>query len=197
MNILLDTLPEYITIDGRDYFIDTDFRTCIIFEKLLNGDSDDRESVEMWLDLFYTVERPSDIKAAVDGILFIYCRGKPDKPKEPPRKNGNVVLKPKMLYDFEIDAPYIFGAFMSQYGIDLNEIEYLHWWKFQSLFRSLNSSNKIVEIMSYRATDISQIKSKTEQARIARLQKLYEIPHAMTREEKIAHAGAAFGGGLF
>lgn len=197
MNILLDTLPEYIEIDGKEYFIDTDFRTCIIFEKLLNGDSDDRESVEMWLDLFYTVERPSDIKAAVDGILFIYCCGKPDKSKEPPRKNGNVVLKPKMLYDFEIDAPYIFGAFMSQYGIDLNEIEYLHWWKFQSLFRSLNSSNKIVEIMSYRATDISQIKSKSEQARIAKLQKLYEIPHAMTREEKIAHAGAAFGGGLF
>lgn len=197
MNILLDTLPEYIEIDGKKYFVDTDFRTCIIFEKLLNGGSDDRESVETWLDLFYTVERPSDIKAAVDGILFIYCCGKPGKPKEPPRKNGNVVLKPKMLYDFEIDAPYIFGAFMSQYGIDLNEIEYLHWWKFQSLFRSLNSSNKIVEIMSYRATDISQIKSKSEQARIATLQKLYEIPHAMTREEKIAHAGAAFGGGLF
>lgn len=196
MNILLDDLPEYIDVKGKKYFIDTDFRTCIIFEKLLNQ-SNDQDSVETWLDLFYPEERPSDIQAAVDGILYIYCCGKTDMAKTPPRKNGNVVLRPKMLYDFEIDAPYIFGAYLSQYGIDLNAIEYLHWWKFRSLFRSLNSSNKIVEIMSYRATDLSQIKNKSEQARIAKLQKLYEIPHAMTREEKIAHAGAAFGGGLF
>lgn len=197
MNILLDTLPEYVTIDGKEYFIDTDFRTCIIFEKLINGVGDDREAVLSWVKLFYTDECPSNLQEAVDGILFIYSCGKPDKPKSAPHKNGNVVLKPKMVYDFEVDAPYIFGAFMSQYGIDLNEIEYLHWWKFMSLFRSLNSDNKIVEIMSIRATDISQIKSKSEQARIARLQKIYEIPNAMTREEKVAQAGAAFGGGLF
>lgn len=197
MNILLDTLPEYVTIEGKEYFIDTDFRTCIIFEKLINGVGDDREAVLSWVELFYTDECPSNLQEAVDGILFIYSCGKPDKPKSAPRKNGNVVLKPKMVYDFEVDAPYIFGAFMSQYGIDLNDIEYLHWWKFMSLFRSLNSDNKIVEIMSIRATDISQIKSKSEQARIARLQKIYEIPNAMTREEKVAQAGAAFGGGLF
>ncbi len=197
MNILLDTLPEHIEIDGKEYFIDTDFRTCIIFEKLMQSVDDDKASVESWLNLFYTIEQPADVQKAVDGILHIYCCGRPAEQTSQPKKNGNVILRPKMIYDYEHDAPYIFGAFMSQYGIDLNEIEYLHWWKFNALFRSLNSDNKIVEIMGYRATDLGQIKNKEEQSRIAKLQRIYAIPNAMSREEKIAHAGAAFGGGLF
>lgn len=197
MNILLDELPEYVTIDGKDYFIDTDFRTFIIYEMLLNRSEDDRATVESILDLFYTEEIPLDYSAALHAILDIYRCGQPEEKAKKPQKNGNVFLRPKMIYDYEFDAPYIYGAFLSQYNIDLNEIEYLHWWKFQALFRSLNSSNKIVEIMGYRAVDLGQIENKKEQARIARLQNIYAIPSSMTTEEKVAQAGAAFGGGFF
>ena len=197
MNILLDELPEYVTIDGKDYFIDTDFRTFIIYEMLLSRSDDDRATVEAILGLFYTEEIPLDHSAALHAILDIYRCGQPEEKTKKPQKNGNVFLRPKMIYDYEFDAPYIYGAFLSQYNIDLNEIEYLHWWKFQALFRSLNSSNKIVEIMGYRAVDLGQIKDTKEQARIAKLQQIYAIPSNMTTEEKVAQAGAAFGGGFF
>lgn len=197
MNILLDELPEYVTIDGKEYFIDTDFRTFIIYEMLLNRNEDDRATVEAILDLFYTEEIPLDYSAALHAILDIYRCGQPEEKTKKSQKNGNVFLRPKMIYDYEFDAPYIYGAFLSQYNIDLNEIEYLHWWKFQALFRSLNSSNKIVEIMGYRAVDLGQIKDTKEQARIAKLQQIYAIPSNMTTEEKVAQAGAAFGGGFF
>lgn len=198
MNILLDTLPETVTVDGRVFFVDTDFRTFIIFEKILNDKSlDNRERISQWMELFFTEEIPDNVAAAIEEVLNLYRCGRPAKTERKQRKNGNIPIREKMIYDYDYDAPYIYGAFLSQYGIDLNEIEYLHWWKFQALFRSLNSENKIVEIMSYRATDLSKIKDEKERNRIAKMQRIYAIPDNLTYEEKVAQAGAAFGGGLF
>ena len=92
----------------------------------------------------------------------------------------------------------MFGLFVQLFsGIDLCDIEYLHWWKFQALFQSLKSNTRIVEIMGYRATDLNEIKNKDERKRIARMKQIYDLPTNLTREEKIAMAGAAFGGGCF
>lgn len=85
---------------------------------------------------------------------------------------------------------------MSQYHIDLNEIEYMHWWKFQALFRSLEDHNKIVEIMGYRAVDLGKIENKKERERIAKMKSIYALPQSYTFEDKVAMAGAAFGGGF-
>ena len=196
MNLLLDVLPEYVTIDGEQFFVDTNFRTFIIFEIImLDNKIGAREKVNELLGLCYTDKMPADKESALNELLMLYRCGEALRKSEP-RKNGNVVLKPKHIYDFRIDASYIYGAFLSQYGIDLNEIEYLHWWKFMAMFKSLNSSNKIVEIMGYRAADLSKIESKSERNRIAKLQQTYALPQNLSTEDKVAIAGAAFGGGF-
>ncbi len=198
MNILLDTLPEAVEVEGRDFFIDTDFRTFIIMEKImLDRSMDSREQLDNIIGLFYTDEVPTNMVKAMYAVLDVYRCGLDSRGHASVRKNGNVELRPKMIYDYVIDAPYIYGAFLAQYGIDLNEIDYLHWWKFQALFRSLNSCHKIVEIMSYRAADLSKIENVKERNRIASLQRQYALPDNLSHEDKIAMAGAAFGGGLF
>lgn len=197
MNILLDKLPETIVIGENEYFADTDFRTMIIFEKIITDDKlDARTKVGMMVDLILTETQPVEKALAVDGIIYLYSCGKRTERNSAPNKNGNVVLRQKMYYDYDQDAPYIYGAFMSQYGIDLNSIDYMHWWKFQALFRSLNSDNKIVEIMGYRATDLSKIKNDDERHRIQELQRVYGLYQNFTHEEKVAMAGAAFAGGF-
>jgi len=197
-NILLDSLPETVTVDGKEYFVDTDFRTFIIFEKVIRSDMTSKEKVTEVLELFYTEEIPKDIAEAVNQIIILYKCGEEEKKK--PRKrqmNGNVELKQKMIYDYTYDAPYIFGAFLTQYHIDLNEIDYLHWWKFQAMFKSLEDHNKIVEIMGYRATDLGKIENKKERERISKMKQIYDLPQNLSFEDKVALAGAAFGGGLF
>ena len=37
-NILLDTLPETVEIDGAEYWINSDFRISILFELLMQDD---------------------------------------------------------------------------------------------------------------------------------------------------------------
>lgn len=197
MNILLDVLPESIWIEGKEYFADTDFRTMIIFEKIITDDTiNPRDRVGMIIDLVLTDTQPAEKDLAMNEIIYLYSCGEPPEECREPPKNGDVTLRPRMIYSYDHDAPYIYGAFMSQYGIDLNEVEYLHWWKFQALFKSLNSENKIVEIMGYRSTDLTKIKNDEERQRIQRLQQIYTLPQSYTYEEKVAMAGAAFAGGF-
>jgi len=192
-NMFLNALPETVEVDGKAFFIDTDFRTCMIFEKIIMSDEKPEEKLQEALDLFYPSGQPSDFEAAIHEAIFIYKCGETSiQEKTRAKKNGNVALKPQLIYDYEYDAPYIYAAFLSQYGIDLVDIDYLHWWKFQALFKSLESTTKIMEIMSYRAADIRKIKNKEERARIAKLKELYRIPQHMTYEDKVAMAGAAF-----
>lgn len=198
-NLLTGSLPTSVTIRGREFFADTDFRTLIQLEKLiLDGNADETDRIERIIRLMFKRGVPSDLEAAFDGILYIYSCGTQTDKKVPAKKkkNGDVDIKEKLIYDYEFDAPYIYGAFLSQYGIDLQDIEYLHWWKFQALFKSLPSTQKIVEIMSYRATDTSQIKDNKERNRIQNLQSIYALPQNLTTEEKVAMAGAAFSGGF-
>ncbi len=196
MNILLDTLPETITVNGKEYFADTDFRTMIILEKIITKNDSATSIVMDVVDLVLTDEQPDliHIEETINEIMYLYSCGSPPQQKKKRRMNGNVAIKEKLIYDYEYDAPYIYGAFLSQYGVDLNDIDYLHWWKFNAMFRSLPSDSKIVEIMSYRATDLSKIQDKNERNRIARLQNIYAIPTNLTTEDKIAMAGMAFGG---
>ncbi len=195
MNILLDTLPETITVNGREYFADTDYRTMIIFEKIITDSSiSSRDRVMQAIELVLPNEQPVEIDLAIKEILFLYSLGRPSEAKKRRLMNGNVEIKEPMIYDYEYDAPYIFGSFMAEYGIDLNAVEYLHWWKFVSLFRSLSDTCKISKIMGYRATDLSKISDKSERNRIAKLKKLYAIPQNLTYEDKVAMAGLAFGG---
>ena len=196
LNLLMDILPEYVNIDGEEYFIDTNFRNGIIFEKIAFSDIPKKNKVAQLLSIFYTEQMPRNITVAMETIVGFYSCGVETKKDTAPqrRKNGNVVLKPKMIYDYFHDAPYIYAAFLSNYGIDLNDIEYLHWWKFHALFRGLPSSAKIVEIMGYRGTDLGRIKSKSEQERIARMKEIYALPQELSFEDKVAMAGMAFGG---
>lgn len=192
--MLLDPLPEEVEIDGKSYFIDADYRTGILFEKLLKEKRDSESIVFDIIDLYYPDEQPTNLNAAVQNVLDLYRCGTPAKAAKPMQKNGNMELKQRQIYDYDVDAPYIYGAFLSEYGIDLVDVEFLHWWKFQAMFRSLGKQHKIVEIMGYRSTDLSKIKNKHERKRIASLQRFYAIPDNLSFEDKVARAGAAFGG---
>lgn len=160
MNILIDELPKSVQIDGVDYPVNWGFRTFVLIEIcIFDTKLTDAERIEMALALFYD-RIPKDSKAAFNQMMWFYRGGKEERPvkagKRAPKRNV------KRVYCFEQDAPYIYSAFMTQYGIDLQDISNtdLHWWKFLSLFTSLNDELKMSKIMSYRVTDVSGMDKK-------------------------------------
>ncbi len=185
MNLLVDKLPtEY---EGLK--INTNFRSFILFELLMQDNEIGKEDkIILTLQLFYE-EIPKDIKKAMEVILWFYSRGKnTEKTKS---KKGEKV-KNKKIYSFEHDSDLIYTAFLDQYKIDLNEIEYLHWFKFKAMFEGLKNDNKICEIMSYRAIDINKIKNKEEKKRYQKLQREYALPDNRSQEEKEQEFAEAF-----
>lgn len=182
MNILIDLVPKKVTINNRQYEINSNFRNSILFEILMQDPKVSKnEKIRLALSLYYPTI-PKDIESAVNEMLSFYRGAKETKKNKKIAKTEN--QKNKRVYSFRHDADYIYAAFMSEYGIDLQDIEYLHWWKFKALFRALKDDNKIVQIMGYRSMKIDNKMSKEEKKRYQELKRLYRLPDNRTEEEK-------------
>lgn len=184
MNIIIDKLNCVLFDRIGNIEFNTDFRTSILFELLMQDVNISKKAkIVQSLKLYYPdFSQISNIEKAIDDITWFYRCGK--------NKNEDKLVKPKneknkkQIYSYEFDDTYIYSAFLSQYNIDLQDIEHLHWWKFKALFEGLNKENKIVEIMEYRAIDLSKIKNKDERARYKKLKNLYKLPDMRTDEQK-------------
>lgn len=153
------------------------------------------KAIELMINLFFVEETPERItEEVINSIIDFYRCGKQETRKQ--KAVRRTVKNKKKVYDFECDDAYVYAAFVSAYNIDLNEIDYLHWWKFKALFNGLPSDCEFVKIMGYRATDTTAIKDNKERSRILKLQALYALPEHLTVEEKAARIGAVLGGGI-
>lgn len=193
MNLLIDLVITSVDIDGMKYEINSDFRTSILFELLMQDNSiRDEDKINMALKLYYNkIPCKKYQKEAIEKILWFYKCGK-DIIKSKGNGKGKSV---NQIYSFEHDDDYIYAAFMDQYGIDLQDIKYLHWWKFKAMFKSLKQDNEIVKIMGYRSMDLSKIKDKEQKAYYKKMKELYKIPIPKDEEEKLKEINEALANG--
>lgn len=184
MNILIDRVPTSVKINKRSYKIRTDFRTSIQFEQLMQDDEvSDEDKLLLALNLYYPVI-PKNIKKAIKEILWFYKCGKKQELESSDKSSSK---KQDEIFSFEYDADYIYSAFLDQYGIDLQDINNLHWWKFKALFKGLKDDNLIVKIIGYRSVDLNKIEDKNEKAYYKKLKEKYKLPTKanLTEQEKI------------
>ena len=181
MNILIDLLPKKGEIDGIEYDINYDFRTSVLFEIMIqDNDSVEEEKIIYALNLYYPIV-PKNIKEAIEKILWFYRCGKGLEYKKGRVGSG----KRTQIYSFEYDDDYIYSAFLNQYGVDLQDVQNLHWWKFKAMFKSLKEDNEFVKIMRYRAMNITKDMSKEQREFYTKMKKLHEIPISKSEREKI------------
>lgn len=178
MNILVDKIEDIVNANITTT-INQDFRTCILFELLMQDPNVSEQAKIIQTIRLFCNEVPEDIEKAINDILWFYSGGI-EKHENSQKTNQSV----KQIYSFEHDDKLIYSAFLSQYNIDLQDIPYLHWWKFKAMFEGLDESNKIVEVMSYRSIDTTKIKDREEKSRIKKIQKAYALPDMRTQEQK-------------
>lgn len=177
MNLLTEAAPWSVDIKGQSYFFDADFRNFIKFEMLMEDSSiEDHMRGYLALNLFFT-EIPNHVESAFECIVDMYA----PKAEAANKKTDGTVQK--RIYSFEYDSDYIFAAFLADYGIDLNSVEKLHWWKFQALFKGLKPDNMICKIMEYRAADLSKLKGE-ERKFYQKMQKQFALPIPKSEQEK-------------
>lgn len=183
MNLLIDIVPTNVEIDNKKYKINTDFRTSILFELLIQDNSlEQKEKLMKALKLYYPVV-PKNIDEAIEKILWFYKCGKDFQFGDSKSKGSNRTNR-ELEYSFEYDDEYIYAAFLDQYNIDLQDIDYLHWWKFRAMFKSLKEDNLIVKMMGYRSVNLSEITDKEQRKQIKKMKELYKLPKIVDKESE-------------
>ncbi|MCI5873451.1 MAG: Gp15 family bacteriophage protein [Clostridiales bacterium] len=168
MDLTKKALPNTVMVGGRAYSIYTDFRLWMRFEiavrKLKRGDT---------IDISYLFK--NDMPSYCD-LTELFAFSRPESPLPRPISHSNVIA-----LDYEIDADLIYAAFLGQYGIDLMEVEQLHWHKFLALLGGLNESTKLREVIGYRCYEKSADGDKDI---YEELRRAWEIEPPMSDEER-------------
>lgn len=135
---LYERLPERVTVDGRSYRLNLDFRNVLRMMDVMGRD-DLLPGARDWLALKCIMRRPpkhtAPLLAAVRALLF------------PARKGGG---DGKRITSFEQDADLIRAAFRQAYGIDLYR-DKLHWMEFAALLSALPEGSRYSEVLGIRA----------------------------------------------
>lgn len=183
MNILIDDIdyPNRIEVNGKKYGIRTNFRNSILFELMMqDGGMDARGKVRRGLDLYFPIV-PDDLNAAVDAALWFYRCGREETPQQ---KRMAARRGRRQIYSFEHDAGLIYAAFRLAYGIDLQDIGYMHWWRFRALFNSLPRDCEFVRVMEYRSIDINDKMPKEQKDFYKRMKRLYALPLSKSEDDR-------------
>ena len=171
LNVLYEEFPNYVLVHGIHYGIETDFREWIRFSELVEDDTVQwQEKVDLMLR-WYRENTPDDLEAALYALGdFLAARSLyKSREEELCDKSDNECKEP--VFSFSEDAGCIYSAFVDCYGIDLQRVSYMHWWKFRTLFDGLPQSTEIKQRMMYRSMDANLIKDKEERRRVKRIQK--------------------------
>lgn len=180
MNILIDDIecPDQAEVNGEWYEIRTNFRNSVLFELMMQDESlDTRTKVQKGLNLYYPII-PGDLDAAVNAMLWFYRCGKDEtvQQKRMAARRGG-----KQIYSFEHDAGLIYAAFLQTYKIDLQDIAYMHWWRFRFLFNALPKDCEFMRAMEYRCVEINDKMSKDQKEFYKKMKRLYALP--LSQEE--------------
>ena len=134
---LQDKLPRGVTVRGRFYKLDLDFRNVLNMIDIQARD-DLLPDARDYLALKCVMRRPKRVKetlSAVRALLFPAAQKIPNN---------------KKVTDFTQDADLIRAAFLQEYGINLYR-DKLHWMEFSSLLAGLPDGNRYNDVLGIRA----------------------------------------------
>lgn len=138
---LYERLPDSVTVDGKKYRLDLDFRNVLRMMEILARDDlipAAREYLALKCVMKYPPKRPGPILEELRKMLFPAHKNRPDG---------------KKLTDFVQDADMIRAAFRQVYGIDLYRDD-VHWIEFQALLSALPDGSRYSETVGIRAREM-------------------------------------------
>lgn len=134
-------LPDSIYLDdGSSYLIQTDYKYWILFYRYCRMHAKLTDFLVMFP---YEKPAPEQLQEAFQKLIEFA-----NPPKTIPRSTGKE--SSEIILDYDIDADYIYAAFMEQYHINLLDDNLkMHWYEFSVLLSCLHDC-KLTEIIGYR-----------------------------------------------
>jgi len=170
-----ESLPNTVTVNGKAFSIETNFRAWIkfsgIIKKAMNG-----ETVTV-NNLAYLFKNEIPQGNFAPALYDFYSN-----PNATPNSVG--ISHNDVLIDYILDGEYITGSFLGQYGINTTDKKlYIHWHYFQALIRCLESTTKMSEIIQarcYHNDKNIKIEEMYEQNK-----RVWKLPESTTKNAQI------------
>jgi hypothetical protein len=137
-----------------------------------------REDVPEELKFGYLTLRlglPSTAEAVA--VALDYLAGPPSEDEKQPKPGPP-------SFDYFQDAKLISAAFQQAYGLGLDEITSMHWWRFLGLLEGLPADTRFMEVVGIRTMEINPKDSAEEKARKRRMKKAVALKDTRTEEER-------------
>lgn len=180
MNFFYEAFPDTVNIRGKNFSIITDFRDYIrLLDMLKCEELNTYQKMAILEDYFLDeITIDDDAIGALTGfvIMDLDSQDKDLNEDDSDEDNSEQSGAKKNLFSYEIDYPFILSGFLRDYGIDLETVDYMHWWKFRMLFDGLSEDTEIKQRIIYRGINLSDIKDKEERKRIAKIQRRIQLP---------------------
>lgn len=181
MNALLSSPPTALNIDGTEYKINYDYRTCL---KIILAYEDEeltgQEKTQVMLELLYEII-PDDVEQAISKALWFLDCGESTENTEQYFSHDT-----GRLYSFSHDAKYIFSAVRYTHGLDLDEHPNLHWWKFNYLMFDLDDGCFFNRIIYFRRQKSLGKLTQDEWKVYNEMAHVFELPIRMTAADRAA-----------
>lgn len=184
MSILTDVPQNFISVSGKKYPINTDFRVWLRFSENWEGTGTDAQklvnTIKLCFDKSACAGLPENVPEMIRELMIFYSGANSiQKEKKSVKSDSDI-----RIFSFSEDAEYIYASFFSQYHIDLTSLKYLHWHKFLALFRSLSGDCRFMKIISYRQIDLSEIQDKKQREFYRRMKEIYALPDMRSSSRK-------------
>lgn len=127
-------LPESVTVCGREYAINSDFRCILdIIEVLNDPELTNEERAFFTLGFFYPDLEEMEPEHCQEAIrqCFWFINGGKDEPQARAGK------KAPRLMDWEKDFPYIIAPVNRVVGHEIRADEHFHWWSFLAAYMEI------------------------------------------------------------
>lgn len=193
MNLFYEKYPKVLEVHGEFCPIITDFREYIrLLDMLKCKELNDIQKIMILKEYFLKdISIDSEAIHALTDFVTMNMKEK-ESEQDPDGEEGEELEETgkKNLFSYEIDYPYILSGFLRDYGIDLETVNYLHWWKFRMLFDGLSEDTEIKQRIMYRGINLSDIKDKEERKRISKIQRSIQLPDEELTDYEIGNAFA-------
>ena len=153
--------PEYAEINGKEYKIDTSYRTALRCFEIINDEEipqTERSLAIVYLLFDFLPDKDIDLFLE-KAMIYLQC-GESLEQQNSKKKD----------MDFAQDQKYINASFMSDYHIDLSKTD-LHFWQYIELIQGLTENSSLSRIRNLRNYDLSEIKDEKTRKEIADAQK--------------------------
>ena len=168
------TYPEYAEVAGVRYKINTGYRVALrCFEVIENPDISDEERALAVVYLLFgevPLEHINDF-LRIAGI-FLRC-GETEEKQSSTEKD----------MDFQADEKYIVASFMSDYQIDISNVD-MHFWLYIQLIQGFTERSVMSRVREIRNYDMSELKDHKSRQKMTKAKQAVALPNKFSRDEQ-------------